>query len=78
MVGAGGMMSTHSVVLLPSPPRPRRRFFSAVFAAFFFFLNAQGNTQEELPEVALGGVRIKYLDLPAAQPLDLPSAEAQS
>eukprot|EP00752_Nemacystus_decipiens_P007751 g6928.t2 len=31
----------------------------------------QGNTQEELPEVALGGVRINALDLLAAQPLDL-------
>lgn len=36
----------------------------------------QGNTQEELPEVALGGVRINALDLLAAQPLDL-SAPAQ-
>eukprot|EP00903_Cladosiphon_okamuranus_P015669 g14470.t1 len=31
----------------------------------------QGNTREELPEVALGGVRINALDLLAAQPLDL-------
>lgn len=31
----------------------------------------QGNTQEELPEVALGGVRINALDLLAAKPLDL-------
>lgn len=31
---------------------------------------AQGNTEEELPEVALGGVRINHLDLMAAQPLD--------
>lgn len=31
---------------------------------------AQGNTEEELPEVALGGVRINHLDLITAQPLD--------
>ena len=31
----------------------------------------QGNTRDELPEVALGGVRINALDLLAAQPLDL-------
>ncbi|CAM9570680.1 unnamed protein product [Laminaria digitata] len=30
----------------------------------------QGNTEEELPEVALGGVRINHLDLITAQPLD--------
>lgn len=35
------------------------------------FSHMQGNTQEELPEVALGGVRINALDLMAAQPLDL-------
>ncbi|CAM9152802.1 unnamed protein product [Hapterophycus canaliculatus] len=31
----------------------------------------QGNTEEELPEVALGGVRINALDLLAAKPLDM-------
>lgn len=41
----------------------------AYLAAFLH--DMQGNSQEELPEVALGGVRINALDLLAAHPLDL-------
>ncbi|CAM9908395.1 unnamed protein product [Scytosiphon promiscuus] len=38
----------------------------------------QGNTEEELPEVALGGVRINALDLLAAKPLDMSASVSRS
>lgn len=38
----------------------------------------QGNTEEELPEVALGGVRINALDLLAAKPLDMSASIPRS
>lgn len=38
------------------------------------FFRAQGNTEEELPEVILAGVRITNLDMMSAKPFD-PTAD---
>lgn len=38
------------------------------------FSRAQGNTEEELPEVILAGVRITNLDMMSAKPFD-PTAD---